>query len=116
MRNNRNKLEAEMAQLLLNILDHNDVIEAICFCLTDIQDWLYKKGFRGQDSIAIKRVLQEEWKLEPSANSNTYQQYRLGTDGTLCEYIHQGRFYKVTKKMILELNNSDDSDESSIIN
>lgn len=77
MRNHRNKLEVEMAQMLLNILDHKDGIEVICVCLTDMQDWFYKKGFREQDSVAIKRILQEEWKLEPSPNSNTYQQYRL---------------------------------------
>jgi len=72
-----------MAQLLLNILDQKDSLENICFCLTDMQDWLNKKGFRASDSAAIKRVLQDEWKLEPSPNSNSYLQYRIGTDGTI---------------------------------
>jgi len=103
-----------MAQLLLNILDHKDGIEEICFCISDMQDWLNKKGFRAQDSTNIRRILQDEWKLEPSANSNQYQQYRLGSDGTICEYAYKGRYYTATKKMVLELNNSDDFDDSNI--
>lgn len=81
-----------------------------------MQDWFHKKGFRSQDSVAVKRILQDEWKLEPSPNSNAYMQYRLGTDGNMYEYAYKGRFYTVTRKMILELNILDDFDDNNIIN
>src|SRR4051812_20549365 len=82
---NRNKLEVEMAQLLLSILDLKDGIEEIHFSLSDVQDWLVKKGFRGYDSGAIRNVLQNTWNLRPENNSITYLQYRFGTDGNIYE-------------------------------
>ena len=113
-RYNRNKLEVEMSQILLFILDTNDHLTEICFCLSDMQDWLMKKGFRGYDSGAIKRVLQDEWKLQPSDNSNSYQQFRIIGDGTTYEFTQKGRFYRLMKREILNLNNLDDFDDKNI--
>ena len=115
-RYNRNKLEVEMSQILLYILDTKETIYEICFCLSDMQDWLIKKGFRGHDSGSIKRVLQDDWKLRPSDNSNSYQQYRMLGDGTISEYSQKGRFYKLSEKEVLKLNNLDDFDDKSITN
>ncbi len=112
---NRNKLEAEMSQILLFIIDTMDNAKEISFCVSDMQDWLIKKGFRGYDSGAIRRVLQDEWKLQPSANSNSYQQYRLTSDGKISEYTQKGRFYKLSEKEIIKLNNLDDFDDKLII-
>jgi Family of unknown function (DUF5906) len=113
-RYNRNKLEVEVAQLLLFILDSRENPESICFCVSDIQDWLLKKGFRGQDSGTIRRLLQEEWKLHPSPNSNSYLQYKIGTDGVIYEFNQKGRFYTLGQKEVLKLNNLDDFDEKNI--
>jgi hypothetical protein len=55
---NRNKLEVEMAQILLNIVDQKELSE-VCFCLSNMQEWLQKKGFRGYDSNSIKKVFQD---------------------------------------------------------
>ncbi len=64
-RYNRNKLEVEMAAVLLSILDTADDIKEVCFCIPDMQNWLLQKGFRGQDAGTIKRIVQGEWKLKP---------------------------------------------------
>ena len=113
-RYNRNKLEVEMSQILLFIIDTKEGIGEVCFCLSDMQDWLIKKGFRGYDSGSIKRVLQDEWKLQPSDNSNSYQQYRILGDGTIYEYTQKGRFYRLSEKTVLKLNNLDDFDDKLI--
>lgn len=113
-RYNRNKLEVEMAQLLLFLLDQREA-EEICFCVADMQDWLSKKGIRGYDSNNIRRVLQEEWKLKPSENSNAYLLYRLGGDGNIFECNQKGRFYRLSQKEVLKLNNPDDFDDKHII-
>ncbi|MEI6947327.1 hypothetical protein V9K67_09045 [Paraflavisolibacter sp. H34] len=113
-RYNRNKLEVEMAGLLLHIMDNREGIVEVCFCVSDMQDWLLKKGFRGHDSGSIRKVLQDNWKLKPSENSNSYTQYRLGGDGTLYEYSSKGRFYRLSQKEVLKLNFPDDFDDSSI--
>jgi hypothetical protein len=67
-RYNRNKLEAEVAQILLFLLDSQEGATEISFCTSDVQDWLLKKGWRGQDSAAVGRLLQDHWKLTPSSN------------------------------------------------
>jgi hypothetical protein len=111
---NRNKLEAEMAQILQGILDNREDARSICFCVSDMQDWLIRKGIRGYDSVSIRRVLQTDWKLQPSANSNSYQQYRLAVDGSIHESTQKGRFYKLSEKEVLRLNNLDDFDDNTI--
>ncbi|MEO5996576.1 MAG: hypothetical protein ABIN89_07600 [Chitinophagaceae bacterium] len=98
-----------MAQIfLLGILDNLEDVKSICFCVSDMQDWLLRKGFRGHDSVSIRRVLQNDWNLLPSANANSYQQYRIAVDGRIHESTRKGRFYKLTEKEVLKLNNLDD--------
>jgi hypothetical protein len=113
-RYNKSKLETEMALVLLTILDSREEEEGISFCLADMQAWLQKKGFRNYDSNSIKSVLQDGWKLKPVSNSLTYLQYRLGGDGNIYESQQKGRFYTMTKKRVLDLNNFDELDENSI--
>jgi hypothetical protein len=109
---NRNRLESEMAQILLHILDTKDEVHEICFCLSDMQEWLQRKGFNNRDATAIRKVLQNEWKLKPANNSNAYLQYRLSIDGTIYEYNQKGRFYSISKTDILKQNNLDELDDS----
>lgn len=111
---NRNKLEVEMAQLLLSLVDVKEGVSEISFSLSDLQDWLIKKGFRGQDSGAIKQVLQNTWQLKPTSNSLTYLQYKFGTDGNISEVHTKGRFYTLSQKEVWKLNNLDDFDAGSI--
>src|SRR4051812_1713775 len=113
-RYNRNKLEVEMAQLLLSILDAKEGIQEITFSLSDMQDWLIKKGFRGYDSSSIKNILQNTWQLKPTTNSLTYLQYRLGHDGNIYEFTIKGRFYTLSEKKVYSLNYLDDFDAVDI--
>jgi hypothetical protein len=112
-RYNRNKLEVEMSQILMTITDQKELSE-LCFSLSDMQDWLQKKGFRGYDSNGIRKVLQDAWKVTPSENSNSYMQYRLSSNGSIYEYSHKGRFYKLSQSEVLKHYYSDDFDDKSI--
>jgi Family of unknown function (DUF5906) len=115
-RYNHNKLEAEVAQILLFLPDSQEGATEISFFTSDIQDWLLKKGWRGQDRATVRRLLQDHRNLKPSPNSNAYLQYRMGTNGKIYEYNQKGRFYTLSKKEVLTLNNLDDFDENSISN
>lgn len=84
-----------MAQLLLSILDAKENVHEICFTLSDMQDWLIKKGFKGYDSAAIRRVLQDMWKVKPEANAFAYLQHKMGGDGMIHDFNIKGRFYKL---------------------
>ncbi len=104
-RQNRNKLETEIAQILLSIADVKEVDE-VKFCVGDIQDWLLKKGFRNHDSTTIRRVLQSIWGLKPAANSNSYTQYKIGSDGTIYESTQKGRYFTLSMNAIEKVNDS----------
>lgn len=110
---NRNKLEVEIAQLLMIIVDQKDDVDEVCFCVSDLQSWLKMKGFK-YDTNNIRRVLQEHWHLSPSGNSNAYLQYRMGSDGSLYEYNRKGRFFRLSRSEILKLNFIGDFDEKNI--
>ncbi|KAA6440872.1 helicase [Dyadobacter flavalbus] len=100
---NRNKLELEIAHVLLTIVDEKDLDE-IKFCTADVQDWLNKKHVRYKDLIQIKRILQNNWKLVPAKNSLSYLQYKFLTDGSVFEQTGKGRYYILSKKQINEYN------------
>ena len=59
---NRNKLEVEIAHILLTIADEKELDE-IRFYTGDVQDWLNKKHVRFKDLSQIKQILQNAWKL-----------------------------------------------------
>lgn len=111
---NRNKLEVEIAQLLLMLLEAKEQAQELNFSLSDVQDWLVKKGFRNHDTANIRHVLQQLWHLKPVQNSLTYLQYKIGTDGMIYEYNNKGRYYTLTQKEVFTLNNLDETDENSI--
>lgn len=98
----RNRLEIELANILVTIMDIKEVGE-LSFCINDAQDWLSKKGFKGVETLQIKRILQNEWKLEPSNNSNAYVRYSILSDGTFMENNSRGRYYRVTKEFITQI-------------
>ncbi|MGV3603640.1 MAG: primase-helicase family protein [Dyadobacter fermentans] len=100
---NRNKLEVEIAHILLTIADEKELDE-IRFCTGDVQDWLNKKHIRFKDLSQIKRILQNAWKLSPASNSLTYPQYKFLTDGSVFEQTGKGRFYTLSRRRINELN------------
>lgn len=99
-----------MAQLLLSILDVKEGIEEIQFSLSDIQDWLAKKGFRGYDSGSIRNVLQNTWNLRPESNQLLIYNTGLVLMETFYDFNIKGRFYRINQKKIFHLNNLDDFD------
>jgi hypothetical protein len=105
IRQNRNKLEVEIAGIMLAIIDDKDLPE-LKFCVGDVQDWLNRKGFRNHDTAAIRRVLQNVWNLKPAPNSNAYSQYRLAGDGSIYEAPQKGRYYTLEAETILKLNDT----------
>ncbi|MFT4156185.1 helix-turn-helix domain-containing protein [Parafilimonas sp.] len=80
----------------------------------DFTEWHSKwQGVHNRDTMAIRKILQQDWQLKPSDNSNSYLQYRLGTDGSIYEFMQKGRFYSLQKSEVLKLNNIDDFDDNN---
>ncbi len=105
---NRNREEADLAQILLVIYDtREEPIDEIQFTLSDAHEWLKNKINRNYDVAAVKRVIQQEWNLRSTNNAFNYTQYRIGFDGMVYSPSEKakGRFYTIEKKRVLELNN-----------
>lgn len=102
IRRGRNKLEIELLHLMLHILEVKE-LDDISFCISDVQDWLNFKRHKPAESIQLKRIFQNDWKLEPSTNSNSYKKYKFFSDGSIIEDSAKGRFYKMSKESIIKL-------------
>lgn len=100
IRSNRNRLEIEMSELVLDIIASTG-IDTFSFCCNDILTLLantYVKAEKHQ----VRKVLQECWKLIPAPNGLTYTTYQLNYNRE-CRYEpirRVGRFYTVTRQQL----------------
>ena len=100
IRSNRNRLEIEMCELILDIMASMG-IDTFSFCCNDILTLLantYVKAEKHQ----VRKVLQECWKLIPAPNGLTYTTYQLNYNRE-CRYEPMrrvGRFYTVTRQQL----------------
>jgi hypothetical protein len=103
IRSNRNRLEIEMCELVLDIMASTG-IDTFSFCSNDILTLLantYVKAEKHQ----VRKVLQECWKLMPASNGLTYTTYQLNYNRE-CRYEpirRVGRFYTVTRQQLKTL-------------
>lgn len=101
IRSNRNRLEIEMADLLLDIMAKMEV-ETVSFCLNDIIPLLLCSQVKAEKP-QVRKVLQECWKLSPAPNGLTYTTYVYGGDGRYHTRKDVGRYYTVTKVLLESL-------------
>ena len=100
IRSNRNRLEIEMYELLLDIMTTMNV-DCVSFCPHDILVLLantYVKAEKHQ----VRKVLQDCWKLTPAHNTFTYTTYQVDYNR---EYRYSplrrtGRYYTVTRAFL----------------
>ena len=103
IRNNRNKLELEMSELCLDIMETNNV-EEVSFCINDMMPLLSNTQCK-YDKGQIRRIVQDIWKLTPVSNTLTYTTYQLSYNAPLyySPIRRTGRFYTITKKQLKSL-------------
>ncbi len=99
---NRNALEVEIKELLLEIMESYQT-ESISFCLYDLRSLLYFQGIE-TDISRLRKIVKNLWELAPSPNTLTYTTYYPVNDVTrdvnFCETKKTGRFYTVTKEFL----------------
>ncbi len=101
IRSNRNRLEIEMADLLLDIMAKMEV-ETVSFCLHDIIPLLLCSQVKAEKP-QVRKVVQECWKLSPAPNGLTYTTYMYGGEGRYQPRKGVGRYYTVTKELLESL-------------
>ena len=100
IRSNRNRLEIEMHELILDIMDRVGS-ETFSFCPDDILVLLTNSHVKAE-RYQVRRVLQERWKLKPAHNTLTYTTYQVDYTRE-CRYVPKrttGRFYTVTREFL----------------
>jgi len=103
IRSNRNRLEIEMQELILDIMDSVGT-DTFSFCYNDLLLLLVHSQVK-VEKHQVRKVLQECWKLTPAPNTLTYNTYQV--DNTReCRYSpirRIGRFYTVTREQLTTL-------------
>lgn len=100
VRFNSSKLEIEIANILLNVIENLD-IEKLDFSFTDLQNILNKFKVK-YDAVEIKNIVRDNWKLEQAKNSNQYQKTSITNDLDLYQNVGKGRYYSISKAFLLE--------------
>ena len=104
IRANRNRVELELAELLLDIMASMHV-DTVNFCFNDILN-LFDYQRVKTDRTALRKVVQDCWKLRPAPNSLSYTTYQIGvsvSERAYAETRKVGRFYTVTRQMLESL-------------
>ena len=103
IRSNRNRLEIEMHELILDIMDSIGT-DTFSFCYNDILLLPVHSQVK-VEKHQVRKVLQECWKLTPASNGLTYTSYQLDYNRE-CRYEpvkRVGRFYTVTREQLESL-------------
>lgn len=101
---NRNRVELELAELLLDIMV-SMLVDTVYFCFNDILN-LFDYQRVKTDHTALRKVVQDCWKLRPAQNSLSYTTYQIGMSVSEPAYVETrkvGRFYTVTRQMLESL-------------
>ena len=104
IRANRNRVELELAELLLDIMVSMNV-DTVRFCFNDILSLFDYQRVKA-DRTALRKVVQDCWKLQPAPNSLSYTAYQVGlspSEQAYAETRKVGRFYTVTRQMLESL-------------
>ncbi len=98
VQNNRNRVERELAGILLMIMEDHD-LETLDLCPMDVYNAISKSRLRF-DLTQIRNILKKEWKLENQSNSNRYQKF--WGDGSTTFREAKGRYFTINKIFLLE--------------
>ncbi len=104
IRANRNRVELELAELLLDVMASMHV-DTVYFCFNDILN-LFDYQRVKTDRTTLRKVVQDCWKLRPAPNSLAYTTYQIGVSVSEPAYVETrkvGRFYSVTRQMLESL-------------
>ena len=101
IRCNRSRIELDMAELLLDIMDTMQV-DVVDFCINDLLA-LFNYSMVRVERHQVRNVLQQYWKLEPAPNALSYSTYQtsvLPGQKYSASSKKVGRFYTVTREKL----------------
>lgn len=100
VQHNRNRVEKELATLLLAAMEQFDLTE-INICPLDALQLLNRTRIK-TDMTQIRRLLKKDWKLENKDNTLSYQKLVIWQDASMQLLEAKGRYFTVEKAFLLE--------------
>lgn len=100
VQNNRNRVEKELANILISVMEKFDLDE-IHLCPLDALNALSKTRIK-TDLTQLRRLLKKEWKLTNQKNSITYQKFVIWGDGDITLKEAKGRYFSINKDFLTQ--------------
>lgn len=96
--NNRNRVEKEIAHLLLSVMEKFESNE-VNFTLMDLLNALGKTRVK-TDLTQLRLLLKKEWKIDQKNNSFKYQKFAILSDGDIILLDAKGRYFTIKKSFL----------------
>jgi hypothetical protein len=100
VQNNRNRVEKELATILLGAMEQFDSNE-IHLCPLDALQLLNRTRIK-TDLTQLRRLLKRDWKLGNKDNSLSYQKLVIWQDASMQLLDAKGRYFTVEKSFLLD--------------
>ncbi|WP_268224314.1 primase-helicase family protein [Sinomicrobium oceani] len=98
--NNRNRVEKELASMLLSIMEKLDM-NAVDLCPLDALHMMNRSRVK-TDLTQLRRLLKKDWKLENQPNSNRYQKITIWNNGDMNTQDAKGRYFTIKKDFLIQ--------------
>ena len=98
VQNNRNRVEKELASILLGIMEQFD-LEELNLCPLDALMALNRTRVK-TDLTQLRHLLKHDWKLENQKNSNSYEKFEIWGNGDINFLNTKGRYFTVEKDFL----------------
>ena len=100
MQNNRNRVEKELASVILSLMETYEVDE-VDICPMDALHVLNRTRIK-TDLTQLRQILKRDWKLSNQDNSLSYQKMTIWLEGGLGLIPAKGRYYTIKKAFLLQ--------------
>lgn len=100
VQNNRNRVEKELAQLLLSVMDKHD-LDSVEFVPMDLLNGLNKTRVK-TDQTQLRALLKKNWKLTNKKNTLRYQKFTILSDGEIILSNSKGRYFSVKRDFLIQ--------------
>lgn len=98
VRNNRNRVEKELASIVLSAMETLE-LETVDLCPLDALQWLNRTRIR-TDLTQLRQILKRDWKLVNRKNSMCYRKLMLWQDGGMGLTDAKGRYYSIQRDFL----------------
>ncbi|WP_445955466.1 primase-helicase family protein [Yeosuana sp.] len=100
MQNNRNRVEKELASIILIAMETLE-LEEIRLCPLDALQLLSRTRIK-TDLTQLRHIIKKDWKLVNQENSMTYRKLMIWQDGGMGLTDAKGRYYSINKDFLME--------------